>query len=205
MPKLKNRLLKTPVTYEEKEELAGHAAQAYYEITSDLGESAIEAMSDDEILEIVKDHVYSYGDQARRELCDRMLAGELNEVIRAGVFGTSITKTSPTKPSPLEKKYPKSVALAKKADPDGYGEWTYILAQRNPQLALEKYVVYTVFTQVGPDVAYEKLGRILPKVRKAAGGDILAAYEKNKLRDIIEEMYEGPASDKLRNPGDKYF
>jgi hypothetical protein len=105
----------------------------------------------------------------------------------------------------LEKKYPKAVSLAKHADPDSYGYWSEVLAQRNPRLELEKYVVYDTLTRIGPDVAYEKLGRILPRVRKAAGGDILSAYEKGKLIDILEDMYSGPVSDKLRHPGDQYY
>jgi hypothetical protein len=104
------------------------------------------------------------------------------------------------------KRYPKAVKISKEQDPDCYGYWGDISHAKNPQLELEKLVVYRTITDNGPDVAYERIGKILPALRKAVNGDILAAYEKNKLYDGLAKIgIFGRKSDKLRAYGDRYY
>ncbi len=105
----------------------------------------------------------------------------------------------------LERKYPKSVAAAQEKDSDEYGWWGDVVKSSNPTRELEKVVVYETLTKFGPDVQYETLGRHMPKIRRACKGDILAAFEHNKLEGVLDDMgYFGPKSDQMR-PGDEYY
>jgi hypothetical protein len=108
----------------------------------------------------------------------------------------------------LEQKYPRSIGLAKSSDPGDYGSYSDLQRQRNPRLQLEKKIVYEVLTTNGPDVAWDRLGRVVPTVRKAVGGDILAAYEKSRsnIYKALDKMgMFGTKSDSLRHEGDRYY
>ena len=68
--------------------------------------------------------------------------------------------------------------------------------------------MYEVLTTNGPDVAWDRLGRVVPTVRKAVGGDILAAYEKSRsnIYKALDKMgMFGTKSDSLRHEGDRYY
>jgi predicted Zn-ribbon and HTH transcriptional regulator len=108
----------------------------------------------------------------------------------------------------IAQRYPRSIGLAKSSDPGDYGSYSDLQRQRNPRLQLEKKIVYEVLTTNGPDVAWDRLGRVVPTVRKAVGGDILAAYEKSRsnIYKALDKMgMFGTKSDSLRHEGDRYY
>jgi hypothetical protein len=123
---------------------------------------------------------------------------DLGENIITGEFCKTRTAVDLTAFSQeIKTKYPKCLPLLKE-----YGS----RLAKNPRLDLEKAVVYKTLTDNGPDVSWELLGRLLPRVRKAVGGDILAAFQSNTLYTALDKLgMFGPSSDKLRYEGDKYY
>ena len=109
----------------------------------------------------------------------------------------------------LEQKYPKCIRLSKTVDSDNYGSYSDLLEQKNPRLQMEKLVTYQTLTNNGPDVSWELLGRIIPTLRRALSGDILAAFESGGRGAVYRALDKmgmfGSKSDKLRHDGDKYW
>jgi hypothetical protein len=109
----------------------------------------------------------------------------------------------------LRAKFPKAYRLAWVAGEDELGSLADLrsLPESKRELQAEKLVVYHEITRSGPDVAWERLGRALRRVRKeVARGDILRAFEAGKLGDALQRAgCFGRRSDDLREDGDKFY
>jgi hypothetical protein len=106
----------------------------------------------------------------------------------------------------LEKAYPELVSMVKKEDPNSMFHWSYLQRYaKDPVKEMEKYVVYKTLTAEGPDYPAQKIGRHLPKIRRAVGGSILDAYLNGTLVDALDELgWFGPKSDTLRGE-DRFY
>ena len=115
----------------------------------------------------------------------------------------------------IKVKYPKVyahlVARSREAelntgDPAGeYGTWASIqaLAPSKQEREIEHALVHSVAVSLGPDMAYNRTGRLVHKVREACHTSILSAFESGKLTRIVEPFVSGPASDRWRE--DRYY
>lgn len=104
-------------------------------------------------------------------------------------------------------RYPRIVALSKEQEPGHYGTWDSVVTSRNPELELEKLAVYRTMADSGPDVSYVRVGKLLPRIRRAAGRKgILAAFESNGLSDVLDGLGLLDARDaEARTGSDTYF
>lgn len=94
-------------------------------------------------------------------------------------------------------------------DPAGEYGTLHSLKQESPskfQGALEHALVHHSATSMGPDMAYNKTGRLTAQVRKAVpNGDVVGAFEKGTLDSHVEPLALGRKSDRYREAGDRYY
>lgn len=104
-------------------------------------------------------------------------------------------------------RYPRIVSVSKEQEPGHYGTWDSVVTSRNPELELEKLAVYKTMAANGPDVSYVRVGKLLTKVRRAAGRKgILAAFEADELADVLDGLgLFGRQGDEARTESDRYF
>lgn len=115
----------------------------------------------------------------------------------------------------LKKAHPSLYKIMRESsmdDPEQYNSAEYYMNEvpvAKRRLHAEKVVVYHTLSHNGPDLPFERVGKVLPKIRKLVkGGDILKAFESDygAFIDVVDKAgLLGPASDKLRDDGDKYY
>jgi len=98
-------------------------------------------------------------------------------------------------------------AYANCGEADGeYGTWHSIKAlppsKQRPEL--ERALVYHTATSLGPDIAWERMGPLMRKVRGVCN-DIIDAFEHDRLAQLMEPLINGRQSDRYRGSADRYY
>lgn len=116
----------------------------------------------------------------------------------------------------LRAKYPRAMALADAATGGTFYSPDYLGTARDPRETLARGVLYTVLADNGPDISYERLGRVTNAIRrKHPGIDLLQTYEDEGDEGILHLLVEAgyvadvgdhtPKTDTLRSDADKYW
>lgn len=98
-------------------------------------------------------------------------------------------------------------AQANCGEADGeHGTWHSVkaLPPSKQRPYLERALVYTTVTSIGPDIAWDRMGPLMARVRKVCP-DIIDAFEHNRLSQLIEPLVIGRQSDRYRSSADRYY